>query len=483
MKCVNCNTEWVQESNKSYIFCPYCQKPLININEKFQALEDVVKYLINTYDAEIFNERLTIIRFLEEFLKDSKQIIFFVRIAYSLGIVDRFYESKNDPKEYKVNLIKNSIKQMVNEYGVSENWAEYIVYSLSLICCDESIGKETIVSTGIKAEAGDIDAKYKLAIYYFEHGDILNYKKYITQAVVENDDAKYHYGKFLYDEGNTQESEKFIMKAIFDKNIEALCWAGMHHNIFSNENKKIIDDAVKKIVTSDVELDSKSNYYLSFYYENININTAIKLCEKAYKSDATFNWKRYVYLLKLRSNEADRLTEGKVYRDIAELGNVEGFYELGRYLDSKSNTHQEMLGAIYWYNIAAESGSKEAQLQLAKIYELGDRVKKNLDKAIELYKMAASSGSEYAHNKISLTSNKCIIEKIELMVENGQTEFFDFLKYFIYENKEYIAIYDREYNGPRVFSFEEINKDGDFSIDDVNEKLEDFLLKEYVTGK
>ena len=103
------------------------EKPLININEKFQALEDVVKYLVNTYDVEIFNDRLTIIRFLEDFLKDSKQIIFFVRIAYSLGIVDRFYESKNNPKEYKVNLIKNSINQMVNEYGVSENWAEYIV--------------------------------------------------------------------------------------------------------------------------------------------------------------------------------------------------------------------------------------------------------------------------------------------------------------------------------------------------------------------
>ena len=55
-----------------------------------------------------------------------------------------------------------------------------------------------------------------------------------------------------------------------------------------------------------------------------------------YAKDSTLSWERYADLLKLRLNAKDQITAGKIYRQIAEKGNIDAIKALAEYIEKKA---------------------------------------------------------------------------------------------------------------------------------------------------
>ena len=91
----------------------------------------------------------------------------------------------------------------------------------------------------------------------------------------------------------------------------------------------------------------------------------------------------------------------KIYRQIAEKGNINAIKALAEYIESKASSFSDEKTALYWYKIAADAGDVSSQLRLAKVYETGEPDIKDLNKAVDWYEIAAANGSQEAYQKIS----------------------------------------------------------------------------------
>lgn len=81
------------------------------------------------------------------------------------------------------------------------------------------------------------------------------------------------------------------------------------------------------------------------------------------------------------ANRGDFKTAMKEWKPLAEDGNSEAQYNLGRLYARGDGVKQDFKIAFRWFELAALQGHPKAQLALALMYERGDGVKKDLHTA------------------------------------------------------------------------------------------------------
>lgn len=148
------------------MFCLFCQEPLINVKENFTDLDLVLTFLKNKFGEEILHNKANVLLFLEKFFPSGKREYNFVSHLFASGYIDTLFRLKNSPLTIQKSAIKQIVNQFATQYGISNEWAEYIVG-----CVCNFIGLSNNVSHSIikmkkAAENGDSDAQFELAKRY-----------------------------------------------------------------------------------------------------------------------------------------------------------------------------------------------------------------------------------------------------------------------------------------------------------------------------
>lgn len=93
-------------------------------------------------------------------------------------------------------------------------------------------------------------------------------------------------------------------------------------------------------------------------------------------------------------------------RNIAEEGNAEAQYKLGRMYEEGLGLPQDSKEAFKWYLKAAEKGSAKAQYKLGTMYTLGKGVTRDIVEAAKWFGKAAQQGYEPVKQQIRETAGK-----------------------------------------------------------------------------
>ena len=98
----------------------------------------------------------------------------------------------------------------------------------------------------------------------------------------------------------------------------------------------------------------------------------------------------------------------KEWQPLAEQGNVEAQYKLGRMYEDGLGIAQDYAEAVKWYRKAAEQGNAFAQGDLGWMYDSGHGIAQDYAEAVKWYRKAAEQGDAFAQ------------EKLGRMYENGR---------------------------------------------------------------
>ncbi|MEE0913143.1 MAG: hypothetical protein U0L76_00975 [Ruminococcus sp.] len=124
-KCKHCQKEWfVKESFDEVKYCTFCgkivEKP-IEKPDRFDSITEILVYLIQLEGKEVFCNHNKILGFVSDYLpncKLEKNILRQLLSSYAYQyVIESDYQSLDTNKE-------KAIKRLVDEYGMSINWAE-----------------------------------------------------------------------------------------------------------------------------------------------------------------------------------------------------------------------------------------------------------------------------------------------------------------------------------------------------------------------
>lgn len=482
MICKSCHREWIAAKGKIYIFCPFCQKPIISIQKKFNTIEEALGYLTSQYTPDILDDKQTVIQFIETFLPEKKRERSFLNMAYASGLVKAILARRQDPEKKQQMFVQQAIEELQNIYGISEEWASYIINSIASSSGILFHNRNSSVQRKIEAENGNVQAQLSLALDYLAHEDVENYIRWIQMAIEnESTEAEYHYGKYLFQQDQSRtEGIQLLMKSAEKHNMDSICYIAKNIASLSVENKQKVEIIVGKSELTYDLLSVQQIIDLSYYfeYEN-NLNLAIKLLEFAFEKEPTITWSRYVEVLEKRSASADHITIGKVYRKVAENGNLSAIKALAGYVEKKASSTADMKTALYWYKMAADAGDIESQLRLASAYETGDRITKDIKKAVEWYEIAAVNGSNEAYQKISFKSPHCIRKTVTLILEDDSILECNVQGFFSDQGTDYLIVVDPETDESIPLIYHEIGTEGDFEVEAIDEEQENDVLQAF----
>lgn len=86
----------------------------------------------------------------------------------------------------------------------------------------------------------------------------------------------------------------------------------------------------------------------------------------------------------------------KLYRSLAEQGDVKAQIMLGSMYDVGLGVSQDYLEAAKWYLLAAKQGDAKAQSKLGAIYDIGLGVPQDSKEALKWWRLAAVQGDTFA---------------------------------------------------------------------------------------
>ena len=98
----------------------------------------------------------------------------------------------------------------------------------------------------------------------------------------------------------------------------------------------------------------------------------------------------------------DYVTAMKEYRPLAERGNAEAQYRVGRMYEFGQGVPQDKAKGIAWVRKAAEQNHADAQQELGVVYATGDGVKQDDVQAVEWFRKAATQGDATAQYNLGL---------------------------------------------------------------------------------
>lgn len=492
MKCSKCGSVWREQEEKHYFMCPFCHEPLVTPSKEMDNLRSILHNLTSLYGKEILNDKQGVMQYLEICMPYGKREQNFLGMAYAGGIVGLLLKiSRNEQKRQK-NIINQSVALLEEDYGISSEWANYIVESIAISIGIE-IGQSTsTVALRLQAEQGNSDAQYKLALKFFDEGEEeLNIKQYLfwieKSALSGNLDAKFHLGKYLFENEDKSLVEKnaiaYLEEAANSGNLDAVCYLASQINCGKVDNKHI-DILVAEMEQKIDFLTSKQLLDLSKYYENRNtdverVNRVLECIQLAYKKDKITTWKKYTNILEKVGDRECLATRTRVLKEIANEGNAEAIFMLAEQYSRDIHNAADMKTVIYWCKMAADAGVLDAQLRLADIYEKGKWISANNEEAVYWYGQAAINGSALAMEKIKFSSSKCIRKTVTLLLEDD-SEIECLVKgHLSYKGNEYLIIFDSEIEEEMALRYFETNSIGDFEVEGIDESEEKIVLKEY----
>lgn len=482
MECPYCHNIWNRIESKAHMFCPFCQEPLIDVPETINTIDAALDFLTSQFEPGILEDKQTVLQFIDTFLPEKRRERNFLNMAYAGGLVQSVLITIDDAPEKQQAFVEQAVDQLQETYGISEEWASYIMGSVASSLGIKSRNQESSIQRQLKAENGDIQEQFALAIEYWNQEDIENYEHWINRAIENGSaDAAFHYGKHLFQQqGDKEKGTQFLLSIASDGNMDAICYMAKHISTLSEGHRKKIDVIVGKIEFSHDLLSVQQLLDLTFYYEQLpDLDQAVALSEIAYGKEPAISWTRYAELLKKSSNATDQITIGKVYRQVAENGNLDAIKALAEYIENRSSSTADMNTALYWYKIAAEAGDISSQLRLAKAYETGDRVGCNLHEAAGWYELAAANGSREAYQKISYKSPDCIRRTVSLLMEDDSILECKLQGHMLYQGNDYLIISDPDSQEDIPLLYREIGTTGDFEVELLGEDEEEIILQAF----
>lgn len=118
----------------------------------------------------------------------------------------------------------------------------------------------------------------------------------------------------------------------------------------------------------------------------------------------------------------------KLYRSLAEQGDVKAQIMLGSMYDVGLGVSQDYLEAAKWYLLAAKQGDAKAQSKLGSMYDIGLGVPQDSKEAIKWWRLAAEQGdafsqlnlgAKYDHGKIVSQDFKEAVKWYRQAAEQG----------------------------------------------------------------
>lgn len=480
MICGSCHSEWTAINGENYIFCPFCWKPIIPVPKKFNTFEEALSYLTSQFRPEILYRKQTVLQFIATFLPEKKRERIFLNMAYASGLVKAILARRQEPDEKQQMFLQQAIEELQNIYGISEEWASYVISSIASSAGIYFHNRNSSVQKKIEAESGNAHAQLSLALDYLTLEDIDNYMHWIQKAIENGStEAEFHYGKYLYQQSQSKvKGTQLLMESAKKNNIDSICYMARNIASLAPDEQYKVEILIEKNKFSYDLLTVQQLIGLSYYFEyKNNLNFAIHLLENAFAKDQTTTWPRYVEVLEKRSTSADHITVGKVYRKVAESGNISAIKALAGYVEKRASSHADIKTALYWYKIAADAGDVESQLRLAKTYETGARITKDLKKAVEWYEIAAANGSSEAYQKISFKSPHCIRKTVSLILEDDSIIECNVQGFLSEQGSDYLIVADPDTNESVPLLYRETGSAGDFEVEPLEEEQEDAILQ------
>lgn len=94
--------------------------------------------------------------------------------------------------------------------------------------------------------------------------------------------------------------------------------------------------------------------------------------------------------------KGDYINAAKLYRPMAEKGDVEAQLILGSMHDTGLGVPQDFKEAVKWYRMAAEQGNAKAQSKLGSMYDIGLGVHRDTGEVVKWWRLAAEQGDAFA---------------------------------------------------------------------------------------
>ena len=170
MKCRWCGEEWTFTDKRIRLTCPHCRKQIISLDET-KDFESGLICLVDTFGAAVYDEKQVVLEFIETYFQDKKREKNFINIAYSAGSVKMVLSAQNMPDNRKKSMLENAINQMVEEYGIDEEWASFIIGAIARSLGISLIMDDSIITLRNRAEMGDVEAQNKIALHYYSYDD------------------------------------------------------------------------------------------------------------------------------------------------------------------------------------------------------------------------------------------------------------------------------------------------------------------------
>ncbi len=100
------------------------------------------------------------------------------------------------------------------------------------------------------------------------------------------------------------------------------------------------------------------------------------------------------------SKKSDYATALRLFRPLAEKGNVVAQSALGFMYETSEGVPQDYAEAAKWYHLAAAQGDAFAQTRLGYMNEIGVGVPRDFAAAAKLFRLAAEQGRAVAQNEL-----------------------------------------------------------------------------------
>lgn len=195
--------------------------------------------------------------------------------------------------------------------------------------------------------------------------------------------------------------EKFI---VFEENLKS------KRNEL-NESQLLKNYSIVNINFEEYLLENSNNIIGNVLFDNIKNLAAEKEIELHDKQEIDSNIDKTQEKSQIvttnnsqSSTESDPEMKRAVdwYRNLAEKGDKEAQYNLGRCYENGVGVEKNMKFAAEWWKKAADLGMAEAQYDLAICYKNGYGVDQSLEKSVEYYSKAATQGLVDAQYNLGL---------------------------------------------------------------------------------
>ena len=155
MKCKWCGTELEPINRRIRLTYPHCLKKIISLEEFRNNLEQGLICLVDMFGSDVYEDKQSVLEFIETYFPEKKRERNFVNIAYSIGSIKMVLSAKSMLDNRKKTILENAINQMMDEYGIEEEWASFVIGAIARSLGISLIINDSITALRNRAEMGD----------------------------------------------------------------------------------------------------------------------------------------------------------------------------------------------------------------------------------------------------------------------------------------------------------------------------------------